>query len=360
MSPRPFWVINGPVMSPRLTVPVLAAAAALTIGWARHVRPPAVPSGATSPTFSVPGGRLRIEVCADDIVRVAFAKDDAFFARPSLMAAPKRCTSPASKLTKTDKAATLATAKLRVTVDLTTGAVAFADASGRPIAAERAGGRSLTPATVMGESTHHVRQQWEPHEGERLYGLGQHQQGLVDIKGTDLELRQYNGEIVIPLLVSNRGYGILWDNTSLTRFGRTEPPAWEEIPGTATGAADWTRTFTATVAGDYQLRTYSAGDIQVDAGDRRIIEHWRQGWLPGEDVAKVPLRAGESVRAALPLEGGHRREDRALRRRAAGARPASRRRCGPRSATASTTGSSMGRRSTAWSPATARSPARRR
>src|SRR5262245_36949254 len=177
------------------------------------------PAAGASPTFAVPGGRLRIEICADDIVRVAFAKDDAFFSRPSLMAAPKRCTSPAWNLARTDKAATITTAKLRVNVDLTTGAVSFADAAGRPILAERPGGRSMVPATVAGENTSHVRQQWQANDGERLFGLGQHQQGLLDIKGTDLELRQYNGEIFIPLLVSSRGYGILWDNTSLTRFG---------------------------------------------------------------------------------------------------------------------------------------------
>jgi alpha-D-xyloside xylohydrolase len=232
-----------------------------------------------------------------------------------------------------------------VSVELTTGAVAFADAAGRPIVAERAGGRSLTPATVMGEATHHVRQQWQAQDGERLYGLGQHQQELLDIKGTDLELRQYNGEIFIPLLVSSRGYGILWDNTSLTRFGRVEPPVWEEIPGTATGAADWTRTLTATVAGDYQLRTYSAGEIKVDAGDRSVIDHWRQGWLPGEDIAHLALRAGETVKLRFRWKS-----DIGVKIARYEIRPppaTRRRRSGPRSATASTTGSSTARR---WIP----------
>jgi alpha-D-xyloside xylohydrolase len=264
---------------------------------------PSRPSPAAgAPTFAIAGGRLRIEVCTDDIVRVAFARDDAFFARPSLMAAPKRCTAPAWKVTQTEKAATIATAKLRVNVDLTTAAVTFLDASGRTILAERAGGRSMTPATVAGEATHHVRQQWEPSDGERLYGLGQHQQELLNIKGTDLELRQYNGEIFIPLLVSSRGYGILWDNTSLTRFGRPDRPAWEEIPGTPRGAADWTKTITG--AGEYELRTYSSGSIRVDvdygANDPEynedlggaVIDHWRQGWLPGEDISHLYLRRG--------------------------------------------------------------------
>ena len=38
------------------------------------------------PPFAVPGGRLKLEFCADDIVRVAYApshRADAFFARPT-------------------------------------------------------------------------------------------------------------------------------------------------------------------------------------------------------------------------------------------------------------------------------------
>src|SRR5436305_2206970 len=156
-----------------------AAVGLLAWGYGSAGGPAGAPSAGGHPTFGVAGGRLRVEVCADDIVRVAFAKDEAFFARPSLMAAPRQCTSPAWELTQAADTATIATAKLRVTVDLKTGAVSFVDAAGRPIVSERAGGRALTPATVAGESTSHVRQQWQPNDGEKLYGLGQHQQGLL-------------------------------------------------------------------------------------------------------------------------------------------------------------------------------------
>jgi len=54
---------------------------------------------------------------------------------------------------------------------------------------------------------------------EALYGLGENHLGLLNLKGYDLDLWQHNGTIVIPFLVSSRGWGILWDNTSFTRFG---------------------------------------------------------------------------------------------------------------------------------------------
>jgi alpha-D-xyloside xylohydrolase len=47
--------------------------------------------------------------------------------------------------------------------------------------------------------------------GERIYGLGQHQHGLLDQKGIALELVQRNTEVCIPFAMSNRGYGFLWN-----------------------------------------------------------------------------------------------------------------------------------------------------
>ena len=55
------------------------------------------------------------------------------------------------------------------------------------------------------------------HEGEHLFGLGQHQHGLLDQKGCVIELQQRNTEVTIPFVVSNRKYGFLWNNPSIGR-----------------------------------------------------------------------------------------------------------------------------------------------
>ena len=211
--------------------------------------------------------------------------------------------------------ATITTSQLKVHVDLTTGAVSFRDLANQPILSERSGARTLTAANVQGEPTFHVRQQWEPSADEALYGLGQHQQDLVDIKDHDLDLRQYNTEIFIPFLVSSRGWGILWDNTSFTRFGDlSDAVPLPNVTGlyapnpaqpgdiainTTTGAVDWTGTVTPAVTGDTTFRTYSAGDIKLRVGNDLVIDHWRQGWLPNEDIARVHLTAGRPVSVHL-------------------------------------------------------------
>ncbi|MES1189269.1 MAG: TIM-barrel domain-containing protein [Myxococcales bacterium] len=272
------------------------------------------------PTIDVAGGTLKLEVCAEDLIRVAFAKDPAFFTRPSLMAAPKRCDGALWQATDVDLKTTITTAKLKITVDKSNGAVSFADAAGQPIVAEKAGGRVFTPATVHGEATQSARQEWEPNDGEALYGLGEHQQGFVNLKGYDLDLYQYNTNVVVPFLVSSRGYGILWDNTSFTRFGdlaeavplpgvtglyATNPANPGDVaPGT--GTVSWTGQVQASVTGDYQFQTFASGNVKLTVDGVVVIDHFRQGWLAATELAKVKLTAGQSypVKLEWASDGG--------------------------------------------------------
>ena len=96
-------------------------------------------------------------------------------------------------------AAVLRTPRLTARVSLGTGEVAFEDEAGRPLLRERAGGgKTFTPVRIFGEPTLMVRQELEGAEGESLYGLGQHQDRLLDVAGRDLDLWQHNREVVVP------------------------------------------------------------------------------------------------------------------------------------------------------------------
>ncbi len=51
-------------------------------------------------------------------------------------------------------------------------------------------------------------------EDEALYGLGQHEEGNLNLRGKTVYLHQANMKIAIPVLLSSKGYGILVDTYS--------------------------------------------------------------------------------------------------------------------------------------------------
>jgi alpha-D-xyloside xylohydrolase len=283
--------------------------------------------------FQVNGGSLNLQVIDDNIIRVVFAKDPSFFTRKTIDVIATGKTVPWT-VAETPQSVALATANVKVMVDRKTGQVSFLDVAGRPILAEVANGRVIEPAEVQGEKTFHVRQQWQANADESLYGLGQQQLGMLDIKGYDLELWQHNTNIVVPFLVSSRGYGIYWQNISITRFGDlrpfvaipaenlfdkygkqggltatridgAEPPATtakldvDFKPAAAVDGSDpkrlpdmrWEGAILAPQTGDYQLKTYSNGGIKVWLDGKLVIDHWRQNWLTNDDQVKVRLEA---------------------------------------------------------------------
>jgi alpha-D-xyloside xylohydrolase len=307
--------------------------------------------------LAFPDGFLRLQVKTDAVIRVLFSnvrdpRVDTMVvvgpgggpARAALNPFGERGRTPGAAvpaprwdLKTSASTVTLSTAKISADVDRATGRVTFRDAVGRVILAEAPGGRTMTPATVQGESTYHVQQRWLANDDESLYGLGQRQEGKLDVKGYDFDLWQRNTVVAFPVIVSSRGYGILWDNTSPSKFGDTRP--FVPIPtdalvdangqrgalsrGTfATAGADrlqnpvrvttiepatangrsgggapdgtpgWQGEIVAPTTGDFQFQTYSNGGIQVWLDGQLQIDHWKQSWAAENDQFKVHLEAG--------------------------------------------------------------------
>jgi alpha-D-xyloside xylohydrolase len=71
--------------------------------------------------------------------------------------------------------------------------------------------------TGPGSGLHHTEVLFGARDGERFYGLGQHQHGKLDQKGAVIELVQRNTEVSIPFLLSSLGYGFLWNHPGIGR-----------------------------------------------------------------------------------------------------------------------------------------------
>jgi alpha-D-xyloside xylohydrolase len=82
-------------------------------------------------------------------------------------------------------------------------------------------GWEMAPHTVNGEKTFRVGATFRAPADEHYYGLGQNQEGVLDYRGRSIDCKHFYdapaGETVcVPFLVTNKGYGIVWDNPSDT------------------------------------------------------------------------------------------------------------------------------------------------
>lgn len=116
------------------------------------------------------------------------------------------------------------------------GSVSFNDASGRELLTLL--DYSLESAVVLGESTYHIRAEFSASEDERYFGLGQHQDGKLNLgKREQILWHDYShkgGEIVaVPFMVTNKRYGIVFDNPSRMKVtpGIEGHTAWQAEVG---------------------------------------------------------------------------------------------------------------------------------
>ena len=160
--------------------------------------------------------RVRLQVISDKIIHVNSTPEKKFSTRQSLAVIPQKADAKFD-VAKEGDIVRVSTTALRADVDTKTGFVAFYDASGKELLTEIR--KSYTPITVEGKSEYTIQDVFQGSDDEAIYGLGQHQGLEYNRKGTNEELYQYNTKISNPFIMSTKGYGLLWDSYSLSRFG---------------------------------------------------------------------------------------------------------------------------------------------
>ena len=140
-----------------------------------------------------------------------------------------------------DDSASISNGALTAEVSAKTFAIRFVDsATHEEYLAEQAPRFRWPPLRdyrLVGGEHYHVDAWFKAYDGERIYGLGQHQHGLLDQKGCVIDLLQRNTEVTIPFMVSSRGYGFLWNNPAV---GRVELGANGHALGGRGHARRWT------------------------------------------------------------------------------------------------------------------------
>jgi len=170
---------------------------------------------ATGVTFTLNPGRMRLQVCQADIIRITYASGSSIPSKTSLSVSATWPT-PSFCATEAGGVLTITTSRMKVKVTESSGLVAYTDLADNALTSEYS--KSLTGATVEGVATNTVATTFNSPTNEALFGLGQQQDSILNRKGTTLRMLNENTKIMIPVLVSNKGYGLLWDNYSITNF----------------------------------------------------------------------------------------------------------------------------------------------
>lgn len=293
--------------------------------------------------FSGNAKEVQLKVIADNIIRIVAVVDKELQPLQSLIVNGGN-TVATFDVTSTRQSVALKTSKLTAVVNLQTGAVSFFDASGKPIVGEKEMGRSIQSQVFEGEKLYSIRQDFTTSPDDAWYGLGQHQDALMNYKTYQVQLFQNNTEVAVPFLVSKKNYGILWDNYSLTQFGDVRPyqslsalklfskkdeEGWltasysnnkndpskivvqraessiemdylnqskiylpKEFDPTK-GVATWEGSIVSEINGIHKFRFRYAGYMKVWIDNKLVLDRWRQNWNPGSAILDLDLQKGK-------------------------------------------------------------------
>lgn len=65
------------------------------------------------------------------------------------------------------------------------------------------------------DNDYRLKAEFQAPKNEKLFGMGQYQNGRFDLKNSVLPLYQENKQVSVPYVISSRDYGFFWHNPSI-------------------------------------------------------------------------------------------------------------------------------------------------
>ena len=135
---------------------------------------------------------MRIEACGDRVIHVV-ASPTSEIPNPKVPIVTQTCRANNLQVKAGKKETQLSTAAITISVNAATGAVSFFSKDGKAVLAEPAeGGKTFDVPSVAEMKTWQVQQSFLSPSDEAQYGLGQHQDGIFNVRGVPIRLHQAN------------------------------------------------------------------------------------------------------------------------------------------------------------------------
>lgn len=175
-------------------------------------------------SFTLDKGLMKVRICTPDIVEVKYTVFEKLPAFNSLVV--NNAFKMPSKFTiaQSVNSIDINTGALIIRVDRKTNAITYLTAAGKMITSEDKDNKVMHPQTVAGIDTYSCSTTFNSPADEALFGLGCHPTDSLSInykgRDQDMAIRYMTG--AIPVLLSTKGYGLMWDNYSASNFYGTE------------------------------------------------------------------------------------------------------------------------------------------
>ncbi|MFC0470161.1 TIM-barrel domain-containing protein [Halalkalibacter kiskunsagensis] len=194
-------------------------------------------------------GVIKITPYTSSIIRIRYTLEKEFSLKESLMVEQDAQELVDFSVHETDSVIVFSTSNVQIQINKQTSAFTYTDSSGQILAKEpERGGKTLVPVEVVtsvfdqhteiqnsqsvdgarakaipskqvvDRTAYHTKLEFEWSDDEALYGLGSHEEGILNLRGTHQYLYQQNMKAVVPVLVSTKGYGVVVDSYSLMKF----------------------------------------------------------------------------------------------------------------------------------------------